>query len=64
MPLVYLGLWASRPATGRSVPASGRRHDELSSFVDTLGGFHQPANYAVLKLPGSLRQYLWQVREP
>lgn len=67
VPLVYLGLtgkstgdWALSVTRERQAGTQ-----ELSSFVDTLGGFHQPANYAVLKLPGSdFGRYLWQVREP
>ena len=67
IPFVELGLtaasrgdWALNVARERQAGTP-----ELSSFSEGRGGFHQPALYAVLKLPGAdLARYMWAVRNP
>ena len=67
VPLVYLGLteesrgdWALNVARERHAGVG-----ELSSFTYSLGGFHQPSNYAKLQLPGAkIGKYLWNISSP
>jgi len=67
LPVVELGLTAASKGDWAVNVARERRAGvpELSSFVPTTGGFHQPSLYAVLKLPGAdFGQYLWEMKEP
>lgn len=67
IPFVELGLtgaskgdWALNVARERQAGTQ-----ELSSFTEGRGGFHQPNLYATLKLPGAdLARYMWTVRPP
>ncbi|MCE5219678.1 carbohydrate binding family 9 domain-containing protein, partial [bacterium] len=67
LPFVELGLtgasrgdWALNVARERQAGTQ-----ELSSFTEGRGGFHQPNLYATLKLPGAdLSPYLWTMRPP
>ena len=67
MPFVELGLtglsrgdWALNVARERKAGTQ-----ELSSFTEGRGGFHQPNLYATLKLPGAdLSRYMWTMRPP
>ncbi|MFP3903784.1 MAG: sugar-binding protein, partial [Armatimonadota bacterium] len=67
VPLVHLGLsgastgdWALNVARERYAGTK-----ELSSFINSLGGFHQPTNYAVLRVPDvDLDRYLWAIKQP
>jgi hypothetical protein len=67
IPVVALGLtaastgdWAVNVARERRVAGHG-----LSTFCPMTGGFHQPALYAVLKLPDAdFGNYLWEIKEP
>jgi hypothetical protein len=66
IPAVELGLSAaSKGDWALNVARERRAVDELSSFVPTTGGFHQPSLYAVLRLPGAdFGRYLWEIKEP
>ncbi len=67
VPVVYLGLTAASSGDWALNVARERQagQQELSAFINTLGGFHQPANYAVLKLPGAdFSKYLWDIKSP
>jgi hypothetical protein len=67
IPFVELGLtglsrgdWALNVARERRAGTQ-----ELSSFTEGRGGFHQPNLYATLKLPGAdLSRYMWTMRPP
>ena len=62
LPLTSLskGDWALNVARERQ---AGKQ--ELSSFTEGRGGFHQPNLYAALKLPGAdLSPFLWTVKNP
>ncbi|MEN6347768.1 MAG: hypothetical protein ABFE16_20925, partial [Armatimonadia bacterium] len=67
VPVVELGMtaasrgdWAVEVARERQAKGS-----ELSSFAPLTGGFHQPGQYAVLKLPGAdFDPYLWDITAP
>ncbi|MEN6304159.1 MAG: carbohydrate binding family 9 domain-containing protein, partial [Armatimonadia bacterium] len=67
IPFVELGLtgaskgdWALNVARERQAGTQ-----ELSSFTEGRGGFHQPNLYATLKLPGAdLTRYMWTMRPP
>ncbi len=68
VPLAELGLTArSRQPWG--VNLARERHAggtaELSTFVPLNGGFHQPTQFAALRVQGAdLEPYLWSVRAP
>jgi len=67
VPVVYLGLTgASRGDWALNVTRERQAgQQELSSFTDALGGFHQPSRYALLQLPGAdFGRYLWEIRSP
>ena len=67
VPVVYLGLTGASTGDWALSVTRERQADkrELSSFTDALGGFHQPAKYAVLKLPGAdFARFLWHVEPP
>jgi len=67
LPLVELGLTAASRGDWALNVARERQGDEeeLSSFVPTTGGFHQPSLYAALKLPGAdFSRFLWEIRPP
>jgi len=67
LPVVYLGLTDASTGDWALNVTRERQADEreLSSFTDALGGFHQPARYAVLKLPDAdFARFLWQIEPP
>ncbi len=67
VPVVYLGLTAESVGDWAVNVARERQagQQELSAFINTLGGFHQPANYAVLRLPDAdFSKYLWDIKSP
>jgi hypothetical protein len=67
IPFVELGLTAeSRGDWALNVARERQAHtQELSSFTEGRGGFHQPNYYATLKLPGAdLGRYMWALRDP
>ena len=67
IPFVELGLtgkstgaWALNVTRERQAGQT-----QLSSFAPTTGGFHQPALYASLELPGAtLSRYFWKMERP
>lgn len=67
IPLVELGL-APSSAGSWAVNVTRERHagaEELSTYAPMSGGFHQPTEYARMRLVGAdLRRFLWSVEYP
>jgi len=67
IPFVELGL-SGQSAGAWAVNVTRERQagrPELSSFAPTTGGFHQPARYAALELPGAnLQRFFWEINRP